>query len=89
MEPLGLSWEWPYGASKGPQWAPGRTSMGTLEGPHEREKVKQYLTRDLRGHEVGPNLVARRSRKSALMGPLKGPIGGLNRDYKGLYWDSF
>jgi hypothetical protein len=25
--------------------------MGFLEGPHKREKVKQYLTRDLRGHE--------------------------------------
>jgi hypothetical protein len=33
--------------------------MGPLEGPHKREKVKQYLTRDLRGHEVGPYLVAK------------------------------
>jgi hypothetical protein len=59
--------------------------MGTLEEPHKREKLRQYLTRDLRGHEVGPYLVARRSGKSALMGLLKGPIGGLNRDPKGLY----
>jgi hypothetical protein len=64
-----------------------RTSIGPLEEPHEREKVKQYLTRDLRGHEVGPYLVARRSGKSALMGPLEGPIGGPNRDPKDLYWD--
>jgi hypothetical protein len=52
------------------------------------EKVKQYLTRDLRGHEVGPYLVARRSRKSALMGPLEGPIGVLNMDPQNLNWDS-
>jgi hypothetical protein len=52
--------------------------MGPLEGPQKGEKVKQYLTRDLRGHEVGHYLVARRSGKSALMGPLEGPIGGLN-----------
>jgi hypothetical protein len=31
-----------------------RTSMGRLEGPHKREKVKRYLTRDLRRHEVAP-----------------------------------
>jgi hypothetical protein len=62
--------------------------MGTLEGPHKREKVKQYLTRDLREHEVGPYLVARRAGKSALMGPFEGPIGGLNRDPKDLHWDS-
>jgi hypothetical protein len=62
--------------------------MGPLEGLHKREKVKQYLTRDLRGHEVGPYLVARRARKSALMGPLEGPIGGLNRDPKGIHWRS-
>jgi hypothetical protein len=62
--------------------------MGPLEGTHKREKVKQYLTRDLRGHEVGPYQVARRSGKSALMGSLEDPIGGLNRDPKGLYWDS-
>jgi hypothetical protein len=62
--------------------------MGPLEGPHKSEKVKLYLTRDLRGHEVGPYLVARRAGKSALMGPLEGPIGGLNRDLKGLHWDS-
>jgi hypothetical protein len=65
--------------------APRRTSMGPLEGPHKREKVKQDLTRDLRGHEVGHYLVARRSGKSALMGPLEGPIVGLNRYPKGLY----
>jgi hypothetical protein len=52
-----------------------RISMGPLEGPNKREKVKQYLTRDLRGHEVGSYLVARRSRKSALMGPLEDPMG--------------
>jgi hypothetical protein len=51
--------------------------MGPLEGPHKREKVKQYLTRDLRGHEVGLYLVARSSGKSALMGPLEGPMGAL------------
>jgi hypothetical protein len=51
--------------------------MGLLEGPHKREKVKQYVTRDLKGHEVGPYLVARRSVKSAVMGPLKGPMGAL------------
>jgi hypothetical protein len=51
--------------------------MGPLEGPHKREKVKQYLTRDLRG----PYLVARRAGKSA----LDGPIGGLNRDPKGVH----
>jgi hypothetical protein len=62
--------------------------MGLLEGPHKREKVKQYLTKDLRGHEVGPYLVARRAGKSALMWPLEVPIGGLNRDPRGLYWDS-
>jgi hypothetical protein len=49
--------------------------MGPLEGPHKREKVYQYLTRDLRGHEVGPYLVARRSGKSALMGPIGGLKG--------------
>jgi hypothetical protein len=62
--------------------------MGPLKGPHKSEKVKLYLTRDLRGHEVGPYLVVRRAGKSALMGPLEGSIGGLNRDPKGLYWDS-
>jgi hypothetical protein len=51
--------------------------MGPLGGLHKRETVKQYLTRDLRGHEVGPYLVARRSEKSALI-----------VDPKGLYWDS-
>jgi hypothetical protein len=53
--------------------------MEPLEGLHKREKVKQYQTRDLRGHEVGPYLVARRAGKGALM-------GGLNRDPKGLHW---
>jgi hypothetical protein len=62
--------------------------MGSLEGTHKGEKVKQYLTRDLRRHKVGSYLVARRFGKSALMRPLEGPIGGLNRDPKGLYWDS-
>jgi hypothetical protein len=59
--------------------------MGPLEGSHKREKVKQYLIRDLRGHEVGSYLVAQRARKSALMRPLEGPIGGLNRDLKGVH----
>jgi hypothetical protein len=59
--------------------------MGPLEGSHKREKVKQYLIKDLRGHEVGSYLVARRAGKSALMGPLEGPIGGLNRDPKGVH----
>jgi hypothetical protein len=67
---------------------PLRDLNGPLEGPHKREKVKQYLTRDLRGHEVGPYLIARRAGKSALMGLLEGPIGGFNRDPKGLHWDS-
>jgi hypothetical protein len=49
--------------------------MGPLEEPHKRKKVKHYLTRDLGGHAVGPYLVASRSEKSALMGPLEGPIG--------------
>jgi hypothetical protein len=49
--------------------APRRTSMGPLRGPHKREKIKLYL----RGHKVGPYLVARKSGKSALMGPLEGP----------------
>jgi hypothetical protein len=62
--------------------------MGPLEGPYKSEKVKLYLTRGLRGHEVGPYLVARRAGKRALMGPLKGPIGSLNRNPKGLHWDS-
>jgi hypothetical protein len=75
------------GLLRGLNGAPRRTSMGPLEGPHKREEVKQYLTRDLSGHEVGPYLVARRSEKSALMGPLEGPNGDLNRDPKGLYWD--
>jgi hypothetical protein len=76
------------GLLRGLNVAPRRTSMVPLEGPHKREKVKQYLSRDLRGHEVGSYLVARRSVKSALIRPLEGPIGGLNRDPKGLYWDS-
>jgi hypothetical protein len=62
--------------------------MGPLKGPNKREKVKQYLTRDLRGHEVGPYLVARRAGKSALMGALEGPIWDLNKDPMGLHWDS-
>jgi hypothetical protein len=60
--------------------------MGPLEGPHKREKIKQYLTRDFRGHEVGP--YARRAGKNALMEPLEGLIGGPNRDPKGLHWVS-
>jgi hypothetical protein len=62
--------------------------MGPLEGPRKREKVKQYLTRDLKGHEVGPYLFARRTGKSALLGPLEGPIGGYNRNPKDVHWDS-
>jgi hypothetical protein len=65
------------GLLRGLNGAPRKTSMGPLEGPHKRQKVKQYLTRDLSGHEVGPYLVARRSGKNALMGPLKGPMGAL------------
>jgi hypothetical protein len=65
------------GLLRGLNGAARRTSIGPLEGLHKREKVKQYLTRDLRGHEVGPYLVARRSGKSALMGPLEGPIAAL------------
>jgi hypothetical protein len=60
---------------RGLNGAPRKTSMGPLEGPHKREKVKQFLTRDLRVHEVGPYLVATRSGKSALMGPLEGRMG--------------
>jgi hypothetical protein len=52
-------------------------SMGPLEGPHKGEKVKLYLTRDLRGHEMGPYLVAKRSGKSGLMGTLKAPLRAL------------
>jgi hypothetical protein len=37
---------------------------------------------------VGPYLVARGVGKSTLMGPLEGPIGGLNRDPKGVHWGS-
>jgi hypothetical protein len=59
----------------GPNGTSRRTSMGPLEGPHKMEEVKQYLTRDIRGHEVGPYLVTRRSGKSALMEPLEGPMG--------------
>jgi hypothetical protein len=62
--------------------------MGPLEGPHKREKVKQYLTRDFRGHKVGPYLVSRRAVKSALLGPLESPIGDLNRNPKGVHWGS-
>jgi hypothetical protein len=62
--------------------------MGPLEGPYKREKLKQYLTRDLREHEVGPYLVARRAGKSAAMRPLEGPIRGLNRNPKGVHWNS-
>jgi hypothetical protein len=29
-----------------------RTSMGPLEGPHKREKVKQYPTRDFTVSEI-------------------------------------
>jgi hypothetical protein len=65
------------GLLRGLNGTPRRTSLGPLEGPHKREKVKQYLTRDLREHEVGPYLIARRSGKSALMGPLEGPMGAL------------
>jgi hypothetical protein len=42
------------GLLRGLNGAPRRTSMGPLEGPHKREKVKQYLTRDLRGMKWGP-----------------------------------
>jgi hypothetical protein len=65
------------GLLRGLNRAPRRFSMGPLEGPHKREKVKEYLTRELRGHEVGPYLVARRSGKGVLMGPLEGPMGAL------------
>jgi hypothetical protein len=42
--------------------------MGPLEGCHKREKVKQYLTRNLRWHEVGSHL-------GALTGTLRVSIG--------------
>jgi hypothetical protein len=42
-------------------------------GPHKREKVKQYLTRNLRGHKVGPYLLA----GDLKMGPLEGHMGAL------------
>jgi hypothetical protein len=61
MGPLGLPWECLMGLLRGLNGDLRRTSMGPLEGPHKREKVKQYLTRDLRGHEGGPYPVARRS----------------------------
>ena len=57
--------------------------MGLVGGPHKREKVKQYLTRDLRGYEVGPYLVARRGGKSA----LKGPLGDLIGAFIGPHWE--
>jgi hypothetical protein len=72
------------GLLRGLYGVPRRTSMGPLERLKKREKVKQYPTRDLRGHEVGPYLVARRSRKIALMRPLEDPIWGFNRDPQGL-----
>jgi hypothetical protein len=79
MGPNGTSRGYPGSALMGPlrglNGAPRRSSMGPLEGPYKREKVKQYVTRDLIGHEVGPYQVARRSR--ALMGPLEGPMGAL------------
>jgi hypothetical protein len=67
------------GLLRGLNGAPRRTSIGLLKGPHKRVKVKQYPTIDLvlMGHEVGPYLVGRRSGKSALMGPLEGPMGAL------------
>jgi hypothetical protein len=78
MGPLGLPWEYLMGLLRGLNGAHRKTSMGPLEGPHKREKVKQYLTSDLRGHEVGPSLVARRS------------IAGLNKDpWAGLPIDGF
>jgi hypothetical protein len=46
------------GLLKGLDGAPRRTSMGPLEGPNKREKVKQYLTRDLRGMKWGPTRLA-------------------------------
>jgi hypothetical protein len=64
------------GLLRGLNGAP-RTSIGALEGPHKREKVKQYPARDLRRQEVGPYLVARRSGKSALRGSLEGHMGAL------------
>jgi hypothetical protein len=42
--------------------------MGPLGWPHKREKIKQNLTKD---PEMGPYLVARKARRSALMGPLE------------------
>jgi hypothetical protein len=56
------------GLLRGLNGAPKRTSMGPLEGPHKKKKVKQYLTRDLRGHEVAPYL-------GALTGTLRISIG--------------
>jgi hypothetical protein len=68
------------GLLRGLNGAPRRTSMEPLEGPHKREKVKQYLTRELRGDKVGPYLVARRSGKSALMRPFElGAVTGTLR----------
>jgi hypothetical protein len=46
------------GLLRGFNRAPKKTSMGPLEGLQKRKKVKQYLTRDLRGHEVGPTWLA-------------------------------
>jgi hypothetical protein len=56
------------GLLKGLNGAPRRTLMGPLEGPYKREKVKQYLTKNLRGHEVEPYL-------RALTGTLRVSIG--------------
>jgi hypothetical protein len=66
------------GLLRGLNGAPKRTSMGPLEGPHKREKVKQYLTRELRGHGW------QEIQKKCPNGALRRPHGGLNRNPKGL-----
>jgi hypothetical protein len=57
--------------------------MKPLGGPQERKKVKQ----NLKNHK-GTYLDPRKADKNALMGPLDGPIVGLNRATKGLYFGS-
>jgi hypothetical protein len=57
--------------------------MRPIEGSQERKKVKKNL-RNPKGTYLDP----RKDGKSALMGSLDGPIGGLNRATNGLNLDS-
>jgi hypothetical protein len=57
MGPLGLLWECPGGASQGLEWGPEDFNGAHRRAP-QRKTVKQYLTKNHRGHEVGPYLGA-------------------------------